>query len=152
MTFSSAQGLGVALTLVCVTFLFVLLRRGHLRAKYVMLWLPVGASMIVFSAVPGLLDSVSLAVGIAYPPALLFMLAIVLLILACMHFSWELSRIEERIRLLAETIAIRDMELQHEVDAVRSDAAGDRRDQPGTRIDGSGVAASDDDRREIPAR
>jgi hypothetical protein len=101
-----AHLVAVAGTLVCLLFLGTLLRRGHLRAKYVMIWIPVGFTMLLFSAVPGLLDSVALGIGIGYPPALLFMMAIVLLLLTCMHFSWELSRIEERMRLLAEAIAL----------------------------------------------
>ncbi len=107
-----AHVVAISLTVVCLTFLITLLRRGHLRAKYVMIWIPVGLGMLLFSVVPGLLDNVALAVGIAYPPALLFMLAIVLLLLTCMHFSWELSRIEERLRILAEAVAIRDADDQ----------------------------------------
>lgn len=107
---SSAQLAGLGVTAICLVFLIGLLRRGHLRAKYVMVWMPVSLAMLVFSVVPGLLDDVSLWIGIAYPPALLFMLAIALLLLICMHFSWELSRVEERLRLLAEAIAIRDAE------------------------------------------
>lgn len=101
-----AHLVAVAGTLVCLLFLGTLLRRGHLRAKYMMIWIPVGFTMLLFSAVPGLLDTVALGVGIGYPPALLFMMAIVLLLLTCMHFSWELSRIEERLRLLAEAVAL----------------------------------------------
>lgn len=109
---TSAQLAGSVTTLVCLLFFGSLLRRGHLRAKYVMLWIPVGIAMGVVSAVPGLLDRVALGVGINYPPALLFMLAITLLLVICMHFSWELSRIEERLRILAEAIALRDADLQ----------------------------------------
>lgn len=108
---SGAHVIAIVLTTICLGFLIALLRRGHLRAKYVMLWLPVGFGMLIFAAIPGLIDKVALAIGIGYPPALLFMLAITLLLLTCMHFSWELSRIEERLRIIAESIAMRDVEI-----------------------------------------
>jgi hypothetical protein len=52
------------------------------------------------------LNHVALAIGIAYPPALLFAGAITLVLLITVHFSWELSRLEERTRRLAEELAL----------------------------------------------
>lgn len=120
---TSAQLAGLCTTILCVAFFGLLLRRGHLRAKYAMLWIPVVTAMAVFSIVPGLLDDVARAIGIAYPPALLFMLSITLLLMISMHFSWELSRIEERMRILAEVVALRDAdEPQRAVEILLDDA------------------------------
>lgn len=121
----AAHILAVTLTGLFLAFLLALLRRGHLRAKYVMLWIPTGLAMLAFAAIPGLLDTVALAAGVAYPPALLFMLAIVLLMVVCMHFSWELSRLEERTRLLAERIALESVSVTGERPAATSRAVRD---------------------------
>jgi hypothetical protein len=44
--------------------------------------------------------------GISYGPTTFFLGAITLLLLVVVHFSWELSRLEERTRLLAEELAL----------------------------------------------
>jgi hypothetical protein len=87
-------------------FVLRLVRRRALRAKYSMLWLAVGAVLIVTAVFPGLVDRASDALGISYPPAVYLMIAIVFLLMVVMHFSWELSRLEERTRTLAEEIAL----------------------------------------------
>lgn len=87
-------------------FIFRLVRVRQLRVKYSLLWLSVGTVMIVLAASPGLLERVSAWVGIVYAPATLFLAANILLLMTSVHFSWELSRLEERTRLLAEELAI----------------------------------------------
>ena len=97
------------LTVGALTFLLSLVRRRRLRAKYALLWIGTGVVMAVLAVFPGLLDSFSRAVGVQYGPSMLFSAAILLLLLVCMHFSWELSRLEERARSLAEELALRTM-------------------------------------------
>ena len=101
-----AHALVLLLTVTSVLFILRLVRRRQLRAKYSMLWLSVGAVLIVEAASPALLDRVSEWIGVSYPPATFFMGAIALLFLVVIHFSWELSRLEERTRILAEEIAL----------------------------------------------
>lgn len=121
--------------LVSVVTLFVLVlilrfvRRRELRAKYAFLWLSVGLTMVVLAISPALLNRVSLWLGVFYPPTTLFLAAIILLLLVAVHVSWELSRLEERTRTLAEELAI----LRADLDAPDG-APGDRRadaDEPG---------------------
>lgn len=98
-----------ALALITIaTWIFIarLLRRGQLRAKYSLLWLSIGSVMVVLSVSPEILDKVSDWIGIDYAPATLFLGAIVLLLLIVAHLSWELSRLEDRTRTLAEEIAL----------------------------------------------
>ncbi|HVV38089.1 MAG TPA: DUF2304 domain-containing protein [Acidimicrobiales bacterium] len=89
-----------------VGFVLRLVRRRQMRAKYSFIWLGLGLGALVLAVVPGLLDRTASAVGVDYAPALLFMLAILVLLLVVVHFSWELSRLEERVRTLAEYIAL----------------------------------------------
>jgi hypothetical protein len=83
-----------------------LVRRRHLKAKYSLLWLTLGGFMVVIAAVPGLLDWTADRLGIYYQPTLLLLLGLALLLLIVMHFSYELSRMENRVRTLAEESAI----------------------------------------------
>lgn len=97
------------LTAGTVLFLLALVRRRRLRAKYSLLWLATSLVMIVLAAFPDLLDRFSTTVGVQYGPTTLFAGAILLLLLVCMHFSWELSRLEEKARSLAEELALRTL-------------------------------------------
>ncbi|MBA3653232.1 MAG: DUF2304 domain-containing protein [Actinobacteria bacterium] len=89
-----------------LAFIINLVRQRQLRAKYSILWIIIGLGLIAFAASPALLDRVSLTLGISYPPATLFLAALGLLFLVVVHFSWELSRLEERTRRLAEELAL----------------------------------------------
>lgn len=93
-----------------------LVRRRHLKAKYSLLWLTLGGFMVVIAAVPGLLDWTAAQLGIYYEPTLLILLGLALLLLIVMHFSYELSRMENRVRTLAEEAAI----LRHRVDQLET--------------------------------
>ena len=96
-------------SIVTITFLAVIIRMvraRRLRAKYSFLWMLVGAVILVFAVVPGLLSRTAEVAGILYPPALLFLGATLLLLFIAVHFSWELSRIEERSRTLTEELAL----------------------------------------------
>ena len=93
-----------------------LVRRRHLKAKYSLLWLTLGGFMVVIAAVPGLLDWTAARLGIYYQPTLLILLGLALLLLIVMHFSYELSRMENRVRTLAEESAI----LRHRVLALEA--------------------------------
>jgi hypothetical protein len=83
-----------------------LLRRRQLKEKYAVLWLAVGAGMLVLGAFPALLNEVADVVGVKDPPNLLLFAAALLLLLVCVHLSWEASRLEERTRTLAEELAL----------------------------------------------
>lgn len=93
-------------TLASVLFIVRLLRRHHLPARYALLWLTVGAILVFLAAFPGALDAVSDWMGISYGPTTFFLGAITVLLLIVVQFSWELSRLEERTRLLAEELAV----------------------------------------------
>jgi hypothetical protein len=94
------------ITMLNVGFILRLVRLRQLRAKYSILWLVIGVGLVGFAASPRLLDRVSEWLGISYGPATFFLGAITLLFLVVIHFSWELSRLEERTRRLAEELAL----------------------------------------------
>lgn len=109
----------VLLTFGMLGFVLHLVRSGRLRAKYAMLWSTVGAGLVVLAAFPALLDWTARHVGIYYPPAAFLTAAVAFLLGLTVHFSWELSRLEERTRTLAEEVALLREELR------RAPGAGD---------------------------
>jgi hypothetical protein len=107
------------LVALAIVGIIVLVRRSHLKAKYSLLWLSLGAVMVVIAAVPGLLDWTAERLGIWYQPTLLILLGLALLLLIVVHFSYELTRSENRTRELAEQLALlrlRVTELEQSVD------------------------------------
>jgi hypothetical protein len=93
-------------TFVGAWFVLRLLRRRQMRGKYTLLWMSVLLAVLVIAAFPAILDRTSRFLHIYYSPSTLFLAAIGFLLLVCVYFSYELSRLEERTRLLAEELAI----------------------------------------------
>ncbi|MCP2328485.1 hypothetical protein HDA40_006992 [Hamadaea flava] len=97
-------------TMICGLILLVgileLLRRRQLREKYGMLWIGVALIIVPLSIFPSLMDRVAGFVGVASGVSLVLFAAIVFLLLVCLHLSWEVSRLEEETRTLAEEIAL----------------------------------------------
>jgi hypothetical protein len=112
-------------TLMSVGFILQLVRTRKLRAKYSILWLSIGVVLIGLSAWPDLLDRVSDWLGISYGPATFLLGAITLLFLIVIHFSFELSRLEERTRSLAEELALRSVEVSGATEPAEHVGVGD---------------------------
>lgn len=96
----------VSVALVNVAVMLELVRRRQLREKYALLWLAVGVGGVVLGVGRGLVDRLARAVGVEYGASVAFLGAILFLLLVCIHLSWEVSRLEERTRTLAEELAL----------------------------------------------
>jgi hypothetical protein len=106
---------GSALVLLVV---FELIRRGRLKERYSLLWLFSGIVLLVLSLFRGLLETISHAVGVFYPPSLLFLVAFIFLLFITLHFSVIISGLADQNKKLAQEIAL----LRQEVDDLRTDA------------------------------
>jgi len=111
---SSTHILIAVLALVAFFLIVRLVRLKVLKAKYSILWLTVGSGLAIVSAVPQILDWAAERLDIWYQPTLFLLLGIGFLLLLCMHFSYELSRMENRIRTLVEEIALLKEKLEKE--------------------------------------
>jgi O-antigen/teichoic acid export membrane protein len=101
-----AHLLAFMVTFVGAWFVLRLLRRRQMRGKYTLLWMVVVLILLAIAAFPGIVDHTSRWLHIYYAPSTLFLGAIGFLLLVCVYFSYELSRLEERTRILAEELAI----------------------------------------------
>jgi hypothetical protein len=97
--------------LIAVGFMVELLRRRQLKEKYAVLWVVIGAGMLLLAIWPGLLDITARALSIKSGPNLLLFVAALVLIVVCVHLSWEVSRLEDRSRALAEEVGLLRLEL-----------------------------------------
>ena len=96
----------LVVTIVTVALVFRLVGSRQIRSKYGLLWIALSGAMLVVAAFPGLLDSISDLLGVAYPPTAFLLLALAFVLLVIVHYSWELSRTETRLRALAEELAL----------------------------------------------
>jgi hypothetical protein len=104
--------LGVVGSVITLTMLFELLRRRRLREKYAVMWVVVALGTLVVAIFPGLLIWASQLVGVEVPANLLFFGASMFLLLVSIQHSYELGRLEERSRTLAEEVALLRLELE----------------------------------------
>ncbi len=93
-------GIGLALTIL------TLIRRDHIQLRQGLFWIAVAAASLLFGIWPGLIDRLSQAAGIAYSPALLFLVAIVVLILRALFTDIALTQIRRDLRRLNQRIAL----------------------------------------------
>ena len=101
---TAALGVGLALTI------FVLVRRGHMQLGRGGFWLTVAALAFVLGVSPGLVDRVAAAVGIAYPPSFLLLLAVIVLFIKALLADIASTRLERQIRRLNQRMAIYEAE------------------------------------------
>ena len=89
-----------------VGFIFELVRRRRLREKYAVLWIIVGAGVLALGLFPRAVNDVSGFFGVANGVSLVLFCAVLFLLVVCLHLSWEVSRLEDETRVLAEETAL----------------------------------------------
>lgn len=98
--FLSLLGLAVLATVIN------LVRTKKLREQYALLWLAIAALFAISPIVINSLDRVAYALGIDYPPALFFTMALLLFVLIMFQFSTTISDFGDRIKVLTQEIAL----------------------------------------------
>lgn len=83
-----------------------LIRERRLKEKYALLWLATSLLIIILASSRALLEGIATAVGIYYPPSLLFLLAVIFLVIVNISFSITLSRLSDNNRQLAQEVAL----------------------------------------------
>ena len=97
--------LGIGLAAV----ILLLLRRDHLYLAHGFFWFVVSGLAVVLGLWPGLIDRVAIHVGISYPPAMLFLVVTVVLIVKALHTDMINTRIERQVRRLNQQLAMYEM-------------------------------------------
>lgn len=98
--------LGLVVAIIVSVVLFEMLRRHRLREKYALVWFFVAASLIILTVFPASLTYAAELLHVQVPANLLFFLGSLLLLAMSLQYSFELGRLEERTRTLAEEVAL----------------------------------------------
>lgn len=106
------QLIAIVGSLALLVVIIDMLRKRRLREEYSLLWLLGAAGFLVLAVFRDLLTQLSFAVGIAYPPAALFLFLIMGAYLMLLHFSLVFSRQTEKLKSLTQEVALLKLEIE----------------------------------------
>ena len=100
---------------------FELIRSRRLRERYALLWLLTGVVLLVLSLWRGGLNTIAGWFGISgYPPAILFAVGILFILLVLLHYSTVISRLSDQSTILAQRLALLEERFREERDQHRN--------------------------------
>jgi hypothetical protein len=115
-------------SLLLVLVVLELIRGRRLKERYALLWLLTGIVLLVLSAWRGGLQTIAGWMGVStYPPAILFAVATLFVIVVLLYYSTVLSKLADQSTLLAQQVALLEERLSQMGDA----AAAGQLDLPG---------------------
>jgi hypothetical protein len=83
-----------------------LIRRDHLHSRHALWWLIVAVMIIILGIFPTIIDWLAGHVGVNYPPTLLFLLGLALILIKVLSIDIHQSQLERNQRRLAQRLAI----------------------------------------------
>lgn len=122
----AARLLLIAVGIGIMVFVINLVRTRKLKEEYAILWLFTGVVLILLPVVIDVLDAVSFALGITYPPAFIGLVAAVCILFILFQFSTSISRFSERTKVLTQEVAI----LKDQVRRLQAELASARGEKP----------------------
>lgn len=112
-----------------------LVRRRKLREDYSLLWLATAVAMLLLTLSKPVYDQIAILVGVVtYPPALLFAVAILFVLMILLHYATVLTKLSSENKRLAQELALLRQELHAGAAASTADQrqpADDQGDQQG---------------------
>lgn len=104
--------MGIVVSVVVVVATVWMIRTRRLQERHALLWLAGALAIVVLGAVPPILALLSRALGIAYPPSTLFLVLVAFLALAVLDCVVVISRLTDRVRVLAQRLAMLEERLE----------------------------------------
>ena len=98
---------GVIASLLLVLVVLELIRGRRLKERYALLWLATGVVLLVLSAWRDALNTIAGWLGVTgYPPAVLFAVATLFILLVLLHYSTVISKLTDENVELAQRVAL----------------------------------------------
>ena len=99
-------------SLLLILIVLELIRGRRLKERYALLWLVTGVVLLVLSAWRDGLNTIAGWLGATYPPAILFAVATLFIIVVLLHYSTVLSQLDDQNTLLAQRLALLEADLE----------------------------------------
>jgi hypothetical protein len=113
MTPLAVSILGALASLALVLVVLELIRSRRLRERYALLWLVTGVVLATLSAWRDGLNTIAGWVGVTtYPPAVLFAVATIFILMVLLHYSTVLSKLADQNVILAQRLALLEGQLE----------------------------------------
>lgn len=103
---------GIAAAVLALLAILELLRRVTLRERHAVWWLVGGLLALIVAVFPQTLTWAADLLGVVVPLNLVFFIAIALLFLVSLQYGAELTRIEDKMRDMAEQVAENDLRIR----------------------------------------
>jgi hypothetical protein len=107
----TSQYIAIIVSISLFLYIFYLVRKKKIKEEYSLLWILSSFVFIVFSIWRHGLEFFAKLMGIAYPPAALFLILLLAIFLILIEFSINISRLTEENKILAQELAILTDEL-----------------------------------------
>lgn len=101
--------IGIAASSFILIYVVILLRKNSLKERHAGWWLLAGVLALIAGVFPATLDWLSELIGIAVPINLVFFTSIAILFFVNLQHSSEITKLEEKTRILAEHVALMEV-------------------------------------------
>ena len=91
--------------------IFWLIRRDHLHSRHALWWFLVALMIMLLGFSPTAIDWLASHLGVNYPPTLLFVIGMGMILLKVINIDLHQSALERKIRCLAQQLAILEGEV-----------------------------------------
>ena len=99
--------IGVVASLLLLLIVLELVRGRRLKERYALLWIATGLVLLVLSSWRDALNTMAGWLGVTgYPPAVLFAVATLFILLVLLHYSTVLSKLTDENVELAQRVAL----------------------------------------------
>lgn len=92
--------------------IFRLLRRKRFREELSILWFLVSITLALGSVADLLIDPLAFALGISYPPALIFLIFFFIVVLTMFYFSLVVSDLKSKNKELSQKVALMEYRIR----------------------------------------
>ena len=96
----------IAFSIIFIIFILNLVRKNKLDEKYSILWLFFGMIIFIVSIFPKIVERISNWFGVYYPPALMLLLAVLIIGAYIVHITMVITKQNKMIIKLTQKLAI----------------------------------------------
>ena len=100
-------------SIILLVVIFELIRSRRLQERYALLWLATGVVLLALSLWRGGLNTIAGWAGVeTYPPAVLFAIGSLFVLVVLLHYSTVISKLTDQNKVLAQRLALLERRLR----------------------------------------
>ncbi len=106
------QAIAIIISIFFLLMILYLIKNKRIKEEYSLLWIFFSIVFVVFSLWREGLDYIANYIGIAYPPAALFLILLMAIFLILIEFSIIISKLSDKNKTLAQEIGLMKLEMK----------------------------------------